>query len=183
MYRNDPELVQACLENNQLAWNELVNRYKRLVYSIPLRNGFTQSDAEDIFQNVFTLVHRNLASLRNHQLLAAWLISITWRECQHMRKKTRLSDEIPETLEDSAPLPPEEAEILERRQMIRMAINQVGLRCQELLKALFFETPTPSYENLAMRLDIPISSIGPTRARCFKKLKDILTEMGMDWQS
>ena len=183
MFRSDAEIIQSCLEGNQAAWTEFVDRYKRLVYSIPLRHGMSHSDAEDVFQNVFTLAYRHLASLRNQKLAAAWLISITWRECQRFNKRTPNSAEIPENLEDPSPQPDDEAQVLERRHLVRVAIDQIDGRCRELLLALFFETPTPSYEQISDRFDMPVSSIGPTRARCFKKLQSVLTEMGMEWDS
>jgi DNA-directed RNA polymerase specialized sigma24 family protein len=61
-----------------------------------------------------------------------------------------------------------------------MALKHLEARCRELLMALFLESATPSYEELSKRLDIPVGSIGPTRARCFKKLEDKLVEIGFD---
>jgi hypothetical protein len=49
MYRTDSELIQACLDGNESAWYELIDRYKRLIYSIPLRQGLSMTDADDVF--------------------------------------------------------------------------------------------------------------------------------------
>jgi hypothetical protein len=59
----------------------------------------------------------------------------------------------------------------------------LGGRCQELLSTLFLEPGEPSYEAIAERLDMTLGSIGPTRARCFKKLEKILVELGLDTES
>jgi RNA polymerase sigma factor (sigma-70 family) len=179
-YRDDSELIQACLNNSQAAWNELVARYARLVYSIPLRQGMSLSDAEDVFQNVFTIASHSLGTLRDQKLLAAWLIRITYRECQHLRRRSPDHGEIPESLaSDDAP-PEDEVEIWEKQHSVRLALSQLESPCQELLRALFLELPAPSYQTLAERLGIPTGSIGPTRARCLKKLEAILKEMGVD---
>ncbi len=181
MYRDDSELIQACLNKSQAAWNELVARYARLVYSIPLRNGMSLSDAEDVFQNVFAIVSRSLPTLRDKKLLAAWLIRITHRECLHLRERSQDLDEIPESLPSADPPAEDEVEIWEKQHLVRLAISLLEPRCQELLKALFLESPSPRYEVLAERLDIPVGSIGPTRSRCLKKLEAIFQEMGVDF--
>lgn len=180
MYRTDSELIQACLDGNESAWYELIDRYKRLIYSIPLRQGLSMADADDVFQNVFTIVFRRLETLRNQKLLAAWLIRITYNECQHLRKRMPATGEIPETLADPQLPAQEEVEVLERHHLVHQAMEQLDPRCRELLTALFLSSPAQSYEQIAGRLGIPTGSIGPTRARCFKKLQAILDEMGVD---
>ncbi|MBI5031270.1 MAG: sigma-70 family RNA polymerase sigma factor [Chloroflexi bacterium] len=164
-----------------MAWKELVDRYARLVYSIALRYDMSSTDADDVFQDVFTIVYRRLSTLRDQKLLAAWLIQITHHECQHLRRKNPDHAELPETLVDGKTAPQDEVEILERRFLVRRAINQLEAPYRDLLTALFLETPTPSYEELAHRLKIPIGSIGPTRARSFKKLQVLLGQMGLDF--
>jgi RNA polymerase sigma factor (sigma-70 family) len=180
MHAKDPDLIQACLNGDESAWKELVERYARLVYSIPYRWGFSSADADDVFQNVFTIVYRRLESLRDQNVLAAWLIRITKHECQRLRRRSPNEIEPPESLTDSAASLDDDVEILERQHLIRAALKQLEPRCRELLTALFLESATPNYAELSARLDIPIGSIGPTRARCFKKLEDRLVEMGFD---
>ncbi len=79
-HSSDHDLIQYCLDGNQSAWEELVERYARLVYSIPLRWGLTREDANDVFQNVFTIVLRQLERLRDRMTLLEWLITIAYRE-------------------------------------------------------------------------------------------------------
>ena len=180
MNRSDAELIQACLDKDETAWKELVERYGRLVYSIPLRYGLTPADADDVFQNVFTIVLRRLSSLRNQASLTAWLITITQRESQRLGKGIQPHDELDETLEDASTPPPDQVQLWERQHLVHQTLNQLDPRCRELLTALFLETATVSYEKIAKRLGIPLGSIGPTRARCFKKLESIMTSMGID---
>lgn len=183
MYRNDPDLIKACLNGDEAAWNELVERYARLVYSIALRYGLSSIDADDVFQNVFTIVFRRLSSLRNQKLLAAWLITITSRECQRLRRRNPEAIEMDESIPDGGHLPHDEAQILERRHLVRTALDQLDPRCRELLIALFLDPSEQSYEKIASRLGMPVGSIGPTRARCFKKLEAILGEMDIDFDT
>ena len=183
MYTKDPDLIKACLSGDESAWKELVERYARLVYSIPYRQGFSSADAEDIFQIVFTIVYRRLESLRDQRVVAAWLIRITHHECQRLRRRSPDETELPESLPDSATPPDDEIEILERQHTVRAALKLLEPRCRELLIALFLESATPNYAELSRRLDIPVGSIGPMRARCFKKLEEKLVEIGYDINS
>ncbi len=77
MPRDDSQLIQACLDGDNGAWKELVERYGRLVYSIPIRYGFSSADADEVFQNVFVIVFRQLRKLRQQAALAAWLITMS----------------------------------------------------------------------------------------------------------
>lgn len=177
---SDPELIRACLEKDEGAWKELVNRYARLVYSIPRRDGLSPIDTDEVFQRVFTIVFRQLASLRNHKLLAAWLITITVRETKRVGKAASTFSELDESTEDESTPPLEQVQMWERQHIVRQAIRQLDPPCRNLLTVLFLEKDAPSYEQISIRLGIPMGSIGPTRARCFKKLEALLLEMDKD---
>src|SRR5687767_5370682 len=73
----DVELVEACLNGNSHAWEALLVRYQRLIYSIPFRYGLSAYDADDIFQNVSLILLQNLARLRDRERLGSWLITAT----------------------------------------------------------------------------------------------------------
>lgn len=180
MYYNDDALIQSCLSGDESAWKELVSRYGRLVYCIPRRYGLSDAAADDVFQNVFTIVLRKLSTLRNTKTLASWLITITYRESWRLKKLNGSSAELDETFEDDGTPPHDQVQIWERQFMVRQALGKLDSTCRELLTALFLESGEPSYEKVAKRLGMAVGSIGPTRARCFKKLEGILLEMGID---
>lgn len=177
---DDAALVQACLAGEEKAWEELVDRYGRLVYSIPRRMGMSPADADDVFQDVFATLLRYLGSLRDQSLLAAWLITTTRRECWRRGRSAMRHVELTDTLVDEAAAPFEDIERWEREQSVRQAMRSLDERCRDLLTALFLELETPSYERIAERLGIAVGSIGPTRARCFRKLDAILRELGLE---
>lgn len=180
MLRSDHELIQACLSGNEEAWKELVQRYGRLVYSIALREGLSATDADDVFQNVFVIAFKHLRSLRDHKLLAAWLIRITHRECLRLRKRDKGASEISDDLPDSDALPDDKVATWEFQHYVHVALAQMEAPCRKLMMALFLDPQKPSYQDVAKSLGIPIGSIGPTRARCFKKLEAILIAMGIE---
>src|SRR5579884_329269 len=86
-YRKDDVLVRECLLGSESAWAELVDKYKNLIYSIPIRSGFSVEDASEIFQSVCLMMLRDLHALREPQALPAWLIRLTARTCASYRKE------------------------------------------------------------------------------------------------
>ncbi len=158
----------------------LVERYSRLVYSIPLRWGLSTDDADDVFQNVFTIVFRQLERLRNQQVLPAWLITITHRETMRLRKRLARNGKVFESSALMETLSPSDVETWERQHYVHQALSRLEPEGQKLLTALFLDPSSPSYKEIAARLGLPEGSIGPMRARYFKKLEAILAEMDGD---
>lgn len=176
----DRNLVDACLGGNERAWDALVERYGRLVYSIPRRLGLGDNDSDDIFQVVFGIVLRRLETLRDVDRLSAWLIRTTYREAYRLlrRRSARQTIELPDTTADDAAPTDEQVATWERQALVRAALHKLDPKCRELLQALYFHQASPSYEEIAASLDMKIGSIGPTRARCLQKLEKLLPDLG-----
>src|SRR5687768_7048144 len=93
-------LVAACLTGDQNAWSALIDRYKRLIYSIPVKQGMSADDAADIFQSVCLDLVAELGRVREPEALPQWLIQTTIRKCQRHRQRTQravtgqLSDDV-----------------------------------------------------------------------------------------
>jgi RNA polymerase sigma factor (sigma-70 family) len=178
----DPELVSRCLGGDSLAWEALIMRYRRLIFSIPNRFGFAPSDCSDVFQTVCVKLIEHLADLRDEEKVSAWLITTTTRHCIHVRslKHRSVSDE--DRLEET-PAPGETTEEVriraDRQQKVRNTIREMSERCRNLLELLYFEPSSPSYAEIGERLGMPVPSIGPTRARCLDKLRTLLRRKGI----
>ncbi len=181
----DTELIQTCLTggaNRSQAWEALILRYQRLIYSIPRHYGLSESESADISQAVCLLLLENLVHLRNRQGLGAWLITTTRRECWRLlRQRQTTIDDIDPTVLESQPdekIQPEDDLIrIERQALVRAAVGRLGTRCQRLLTLLFYTEPRPSYDEIVHTLELPEGSIGPTRARCLEKLTNILYQI------
>ncbi len=181
--RSDSELIAAALDDqDRQAWEALILRYQRLVYSIPLRLGLPETDAADIFQTVWMRLLENLGSLRNRERLGAWLAVTThrqsWAVLQQRRRNTPNAADLPleDILSDTSDL--EDAWLqLEQQILVRAAVDRLGTPCQRLLTLLYYTDPPSSYSDLARQLSIPIGSIGPTRARCLEKVIKTLEAM------
>jgi RNA polymerase sigma factor (sigma-70 family) len=176
-------LVAECLAGNERAWSALLDRYKNLIYSIPLRYGTPHQDAADIFQGVCLDLFNELPRLRDAEALQGWLIRVTTHKCYHWKRRqlnsdTELDDNHVENLSTNELIPPDVLAEVEREQMVRDAIAQLPPRCREMIEMLFFENPPLPYNDVARRLSLATGSIGFIRGRCLKRLKKILEEKG-----
>jgi RNA polymerase sigma factor (sigma-70 family) len=178
---SDAYLIAECLSGNEAAWQKLIEKYKRLVYSIPIKYGVSPADAEDILQSVYMQLFCELSKLRRAESLKSWLMVVTSRKCfqWHRQKRDQMTlddaeEQYPQAIAISAP------EILEaeEEQYLREAIAQLSPRCRELVRLLFYEQPPTPYAEVARRLGLPTGSIGFTRGSCLVRLQKILKKMG-----
>jgi RNA polymerase sigma factor (sigma-70 family) len=179
----DADIIDACLDGNEKAWQALVARYKRLVYSVPVKWGLSPEDAIDIFQAVWLDCFRQLSSLRNMERLQPWLIRVAVRKCHRFStdKRALSEDSVPEEeLEELSGIEDPGALFanLDKEQLLRTALEKLTPRCRDVVQALFFEDPRPSYQAIASRLGLSENSIGFTRERCLNNLKKVLGELG-----
>jgi RNA polymerase sigma factor (sigma-70 family) len=180
--RTDHQLIAACQAGEQSAWNEMIDRYGRLVYSIPRRYGLSEADADDVFAAVWAIVFRSLARLRDEAKLSSWLITTTHRESWRVGKNRggAVAIELDRHVADVSSPSDDQISTWEQQHLVRQGLAELGGKCEELLKALFMEPGEPKYDAIAGRLGMSVGSIGPTRARCFKKLETILRRLGLD---
>ena len=83
----DARLVRACLDGSEEAWNAIIRKYRRLIYSIPVKQGLPPEDAADIFQSVCLELLKELPRLREPKALAGWLIKVTAHKCFHWKRR------------------------------------------------------------------------------------------------
>jgi len=180
---DEQTLLDACRRGESSAWDTLVERYERLVMSIPLRLGLNRSEAEDIFQLTFAYLLQNIAGIRDATRLAAWLATVarrqTWLYIQRSRREMPGLEELEEVSmsADWAMLTASDVDRIDRWELsfwLDQGLARLSERCRDLLTALYFETDKPVYADIAAKFNIPIGSIGPTRARCLEKLKELL---------
>jgi RNA polymerase sigma factor (sigma-70 family) len=181
--QSDPELIRACLDGNSAAWEALVNRYKRLIYSIPFKWGLPREDAMEVFQAVWLDCFQALHQLKDVDRLQAWLVRIAVRKCYRYREKHRTDPAEVEIMETDLLTDDPTGDLvrrLDQEQLIRGGIDQLTERCQQVIRALFFEEPFPSYAVIAERLGLSPNSIGFTRDRCLERLGKLLEDMGYE---
>lgn len=169
---DDAALVTACLEGDEQAWVTLLARYNRLIYTIPLRFGFSKAMADEIHQETCLIMLEKMETLRDRQQLSSWIMTVTRRACIK-RWRTNKTEEIELTDTDHI----EESNLdehimqLEAQFLIQESFARLSESCQQLIQALFLTEPPLAYEEIAEQLEISLGSVGPTRARCLDKLR------------
>jgi len=181
-FEDDTRLVQKCLRGEEAAWSELVSKYKNLIFSIPIKRGFSQEEAADVFQSVCLDLVNQLTSLREPRALAGWLIRVTHNKCfHHIKDKLRQGvqeEDPPELAVPAEELAENQLRELEREQRLRSALRALSDRCRRLVEMLFFENPPRPYQEIAKSLTLATGSIGFIRARCLDRLRKKMEEMG-----
>jgi RNA polymerase sigma factor (sigma-70 family) len=175
----DERLVRGCIQGDQLAWEQLIDKYKRLIYSIPLKYGASSADAADVFQSVCIEMTHGLVQLKNVRSLRAWLITVTVRQSYQWKKKQSNHVELdamePEVADGIAFTAPSDGLAqLEQEQIVRDVVAKLPPRHRKLVQLLFFEQPPLPYAEVARRLGLAIGSIGFIRGRCLEKLRKAL---------
>src|ERR1700680_4329510 len=101
-HSSDERLLGRCMKGDQEAWSALIDKYKNLIYSIPIKLGMYQ-DAPDIFQSVCVDLLSDLPRLREHRALPKWLMQTCYHKCiHHQRAADRMVDLAPEGSEGTA---------------------------------------------------------------------------------
>lgn len=179
-WSSDAHLIEDCLKGKESAWTSLIEKYKNLIFSIPIRYGFSEEDSADIFQSVCMDLLAELPRLRKPQALAGWLIQVARNKCFH-RKQSQARSKVQEIGDLDPPAPFSEPENLtaqaEQEQHLREALAALPDHCRQLVEMLFFEIPARSYEEIAKELRVPRGSVGFVKKNCLDKLKERLQEL------
>ena len=170
------DLVTRAAKGDQRAWDELVERFIPLIWSICRRHRLGDADAEDVSQTVWLQLADQLDRIRDPAALPGWLATTTRRECLRILGVARgplaagyvidaevIADEQAGTVE-------QELLAAERYAVLREAFAVLPPSGQRLI-ALLLEDPPVPYAEISTRLGIPVGSIGPTRRRCLDKLR------------
>lgn len=166
-------LVARARDGDQMAWDQIVERYAPLVWSMCQRYRLSRADADDVGACVWLRLVERLDTIREPAALPGWLATTTRRECLRvLRAKDReLPVEDHQLMVDDANPAPDDWLLAQERQIaLRTAFAELSQRCRRLLELLFSEPSTP-YDEISSILGIPVGTIGPTRQRCLGKLR------------
>ncbi len=173
-------LVCAAARGDSRAWNTLVGRYVALLWSIAFRHGLNESDAADVVQNTWLRLFEHINDLREPARVGAWLATTAQRESLRIvaqRQRTVLSDD--EATFDGADrlqAPLDEALLAsELAAEAVAALDELPPTWRALVVALTQDPPL-TYEEIVTDLGVPIGSIGPTRGRSVRRLRELVAE-------
>lgn len=178
----DARLVSECVAGSEEAWCALIFKYKNLIFSIPVKYGFSPDDSTDIFQAVCLDLLSELPKLRKVKALPKWIMQVTAHKCFHRKQQQQRTDVLDPAAKEFEKSTPSRAEDIlreaEDEQNLRQAMAELPLRCRELVHMLFYDEPVRPYQEIAETLGIAVGSIGFIRQRCLEKLRKRLLETG-----
>jgi RNA polymerase sigma factor (sigma-70 family) len=171
-------LMRRAAEGDRQAWERLVDKYARLIWSITGEFRLVESDAADVAQTTWLRLLEHIDRIEYPDRVGSWLAATARNECLRSlaaRKRIVLAPD-DEVLTDAAGSSPEVDERIladERAQVVRDAMSHLPRRWQRLMELLMADPPT-SYADISSELDLPVGSIGPTRGRCLARLRVLL---------
>ncbi len=178
--REDEQLIRACRQGDVQAWQRLLDKYERLVFSIARNAGLEPEDATDITQQTFSFLIQSLETMRDEGNLGGWLATVARRHSRRLLVRQRnyeakLAD--PQVATSLLPTQSraETIEHWELTEWLHSGLQHLDERCRDLLMALYFDPQEPSYADIAARLGMAEGSIGATRARCLARLRIMLS--------
>jgi RNA polymerase sigma-70 factor, ECF subfamily len=175
---NERELVERCRSGDDGAFQELVDRYKDLVFALIARTVQDRSRAEDLAQEVFFRIHRGLPYFRGEARLSTWIYRIVANVC--VQERTRPRGTAPNvSLDDervSARATPSAADRqfgdLELRDRLEKAIARLPSHYRLLIAAHYLDGVL--YEDLAEALQLPLGTVKTQLFRAKQQLRRLL---------
>lgn len=175
-------LVRSAAQDDQAAWDALVERYNGLLWSIARGYGLSAAEAADVAQTAWLRLAERLDTILDPEHVGAWLATTTRRECLRLLRR---ADRVTLTDDETQFDPPRseagpQAQVLaaERATLLWQAVDTLPDRCRRLVRLLMADPP-PAYEEVAAALDMAVGSIGPTRRRCLQQLRRELDSAGV----
>jgi len=170
------DLVEAAARGEQEAWDSLVDQFMPLVWSVTRTYRLTERDAEDVSQTVWLRLVEHLTDIREPRALPKWIITTAKNESLRLIKSNRRTVPLDPPFDSTVPAETDSSEVeanllrAERHQALRDGLAELAPRQRELLLLLVADPPI-SYGEISRLLDMPVGSIGPTRARCLDRLR------------
>ena len=188
------ELIQRCLTGADDAWDELFQEHYAAVgrYIFQLSNTFTRDDCDEICQEVFLSVIKNLKSFGGKSRLQTWLFRIAANKARDYRAKQVAAkrgggqmplslqaedDEGNRLIDPASPLAAPDEDLLcdEDWQMVGTALENLGGACQEILELRYFGDL--NYREISVELNLNEKTVSSRLSKCRDKLKTVLRRL------
>jgi RNA polymerase sigma factor (sigma-70 family) len=171
-------LVKHATAGETRAWELLIDKYGKLIWSITREFRLAETDAADVFQTTWMRLIEHIDRLDRPDRVGSWLAATARNECLRCLATRKRLVLVHEEVEFDGPAAhePEIDEALlaeERAEVVRAAMAHLPRRWQRLMELLMADPPA-SYAQISDELGLPVGSIGPTRSRCLARLRTLL---------
>jgi RNA polymerase sigma factor (sigma-70 family) len=174
---SDEMLVKRAAAGDDEAWKSLIDRYTPLIRSIVDRHRLQAADADDVVQVIWLRLAERIRQLREPADIRIWLASTARTQALRVLRSSPLEEADEDALEPSdtaVPGPDDEQLARDRDAKLIQAIARLPEQWRRLMEVLLLDDSSPGYAEISARLDMPIGSIGPTRARALERLREDL---------
>jgi RNA polymerase sigma factor (sigma-70 family) len=174
-------LLDGIGRNDPHAWAEIIRRYGRFVTAKARSFRMQDADVHDAVQMTWVRLGERSHAITQPERLSGWLATTVTRECWLILGRTRRLVYISDAIQERPDLGDEPERLAVDRDtatILNAAVAQLPPPARDLVNALFGPEPLP-YAELSRRFDMPIGSIGPTRARHLRRLRGMLAERGI----
>jgi RNA polymerase sigma factor (sigma-70 family) len=176
-------LVREAAAGDRASWDALVRRFSGLIWTIGRSHGLGAADIGEVSQITWLRLLEHLDSIHQPERVGAWLATTARREALRIiRSRDRLvlvDDDLAfDRISDTLDPPGRGVIVAERDALLRRAFARLPHRSQVLL-GMLSKAPAMSYREVSIALDMPIGSIGPTRARCLDALRHHAVAVGL----
>jgi RNA polymerase sigma-70 factor (ECF subfamily) len=187
---SEAELLERCRRRHPDAWDELFDLHYAAAgrFIFQLGSDFSREDAEEICQEVFLSVIRNLDSFHGESQFQTWLFRIAANKARDFRERRNaakrgsghtplsLQAEDPEnglTLDPPADLPgPDEILMTaEKVALVRESLDNLGEPCREIIELRYFGDL--SYEELSRALKLNPKTVSSRLSKCLDRLEGL----------
>jgi RNA polymerase sigma factor (sigma-70 family) len=169
-------LLNAAGRGDRGAWEEIVRRYTGLVTATVRSFRLQEADAADAEQRTWLRLVEHHRGVRDPEHLGGWLATTATRECLGILRAHRFVTDLGDA--DALPDPDDvEQQVIDADEAAHLwnVVTLLPPRGRAVVKALFAEERTP-YAEVARTTGIPVGSLGPTRARVLRQLRQLLEE-------
>lgn len=168
----DEQLIKKALAGNKKAWFSLIQRYEKSVYNYGLRMTGNPADSQDLMQDIFVSVFRNLSSYQGTGAFKSWLFRIAHYRCVefYRRRKPNVSlDETPEIEESEQSTPEQLLQGDQSQRELHKAMQRLPVNQRAVVELKFFGQFT--FDEIAVQLGVSANTVKSRLYSALEKLK------------
>ena len=191
---SEARIIAECRSGDTAAWDSLFDRYYATVarFVFQLSGDFSHEDTEEICQETFLSVVRNLSSFQGRSSFQTWLLRIAANKAMDHREKSRAAkrggnavhisinarrsdDEPPIDPPSANPGPDALLQIAETSRLIRESLDRLGEPCREIIELRYYGDL--SYDEIAAELRLNPKTVSSRLSKCLDRLLVIAKEI------